>query len=72
MYVVVYQSGTDGDPQMITKDSPEAIASFVKTQQLTPDDYAIIQGSIIKSFDSQNPLKVKKVNRSRYRAGPKL
>lgn len=52
-FILVYLEGTDGDVKVVGSLTKEEIKAKVKNLNLTPSDYAVVQGQVIKNFGTK-------------------
>lgn len=53
MYYMIYQLQTDGDILIKAFEDMYHVHIFIRQQGITRYDYALIEGTLIKSFDTQ-------------------
>lgn len=51
--IVIYQNETDGDIIFKTFRTGASVRRFVYQMKFGPNDYAMIEGNVIKSFDNK-------------------
>jgi hypothetical protein len=51
MYVLIYLSDTDKEPIAVPDLTMEDIENRVAAMGLSPDDYCVVHGELIKDFD---------------------
>lgn len=54
MYLIFYYDQTDGEVQMNSFRTGKELKEFVKKMDLHEEDYSIVEGSSLKSFNNKN------------------
>lgn len=55
--IIVYQAETDGDIKIKTFKTGASLRRFIIQTKMHPNDYCLIEGNILKTFDNFNTTK---------------